>query len=328
MVVSGPLPVLFLWHHHQPAYGLPNSGHAAMPWVRLHAARGYTDMAAICESEAAHVTFNFTPVLLEQIAQQVEAPVADDFERVSRIPPRELTEEERCFILEHFFSVNWETLVRPMPRYAELLSRRGEKVDAVELSQKARRFSDKDILDLTVLFHLAWIGFAGRKLPEIRQLLKKGRDFTEDEREVVLKIHRQLLQAVIPTYRRLWEKDLFELCTSPFAHPILPLLCDSGIASTDLPKAVLPTVPFKYPEDAQGQLEWAKKSFQEHFGKLPAGIWPSEGSLSEQALALISAAGFQWTATDEENLYRSRLETGRASDAFSSFRYRTNGNEI
>ncbi|MFH1011327.1 MAG: glycoside hydrolase [bacterium] len=328
MVASNPLPVLFLWHHHQPSYRLPDSARAMMPWVRLHAARGYTDMAAICESEAAQVTFNFTPVLLEQIAQQASAPVADEFERVSRTPAHELTEEERCFILEHFFSVNWEMLLRPLPRYVELLSRRGEKVDAAELLRKARRFSDKDILDLTVLFHLAWIGFTGRKLPEIRQLLKKGRDFNEEEREVVLRVHRQLLQAVIPTYRRLWEKDLFELSTSPFAHPILPLLCDGSIASTDLPKAVLPTVPFKYPEDAQGQLEWAKESFKAHFGKAPAGLWPSEGSLSEEALALICASGFQWTATDEENLYRSRLETGQVSDAFASFLFRANGREI
>ena len=173
MSVSKPLPILFLWHHHQPCYRLPGSSWALLPWVRLHAARGYTDMATVCESEGAQVTFNFTPVLLEQIEEQAAAQIADEFERVSQIPVHDLTEEERCSILEHFFAVNWETQVRAVPRYAGLLSRRGEKASKEEIRREIRQFADSDILDLTVLFHLAWIGFAGRKLPEIRGLLQK-----------------------------------------------------------------------------------------------------------------------------------------------------------
>lgn len=328
MTAAKPLPILFLWHHHQPCYRMPGSDCALLPWVRLHAVRGYTDMAAVCEKEGAHVTFNFTPVLLEQIHEQAKATVADEFEGLSQIPAHDLTEDERCYILEHFFSANWETLVRPFPRYAELLTRRGERLEPAEIRKKASEFSDRDILDLTVLFHLVWMGFTARKQPEIHELLKKGQDFTEEDRKVVLGIYRQLLQAVIPTYRRLWEAGLIELSTSPFAHPILPLLCDSDAATASLPKTALPTAPFRYPQDARGQLEWAGKVFEAHFGKPPAGLWPSEGSISEEALAMTSATGFRWTASDEGNLYRSTVENSHPSDPFEPFGFRIGTHEI
>ena len=322
MTKSQPLPVLFLWHHHQPCYRLPSSECALMPWVRLHAARGYTDMAAVCEQENAHVTFNFSPVLLEQIAEQIEAPIADEFERVARIPIADLTEEERSFIIEHFFSANRETLINPIPRYAQLLELRGDKSD------NAKKFSDEDIQDLVVLFHLAWLGFTARKLPEIRELFQKGHGFTTEDVDVVLNVHRQLLRDVIPTYRRLWETGVIELSTSPFAHPILPLLCNSAVASVDLPKVTLPQIPFQYPEDAKGHLTWAKDVFEKHFGKTPAGIWPSEGSVSTDALNLISDAGFSWAASDEEILFRSKIKERTPSDAFESFQFHGSSREV
>jgi alpha-amylase/alpha-mannosidase (GH57 family) len=299
-----------------------------LPWVRLHAARGYTDMAAVCESEGAQVTFNFTPVLLEQIAKQTDAEIADEFERISRIPIHDLTEEERCTVLEHFFSVNWETQVRPLPRYAELLEHRGEKSNREEIRRRHQKFSDSDILDLTVLFHLAWIGFTGRKLPEVRALLQKGRNFTEEDRCVVLDVHRRMLRSVIPTYRKLSESGVAELSTSPFAHPILPLLCNSDVASPALPKATLPATPYQYPEDARGQLEWARESFRTHFGKAPEGLWPSEGSISEMAMTFAAGSGFRWAASDEENLYRSKTKVEHPLDPFAPFKFQTQEGDI
>jgi alpha-amylase/alpha-mannosidase (GH57 family) len=328
MTAGKPLPILFLWHHHQPCYRMPGADRALLPWVRLHAASGYTDMAATCEKEGARVTFNFTPVLLEQIEEQAKATIADEFEHLSRIPAHDLTEDQRAFVLEHFFAANWETLVRPIPRYADLLGRRGEHLEPGEALRKAKKFSDQDFLDLTVLFHLVWLGFTARKKPEIRDLLRKGRDFTLQERELVLGTHRELLQAVIPTHRRLWEEGLIELSTSPFAHPILPLLCDTNIAGVSLPKAVLPRTPFQFPDDARGQLEQGRKVFETHFGKPPAGLWPSEGSISEEALALASATGFAWAASDEENLRRSQRDGRDPGDAFEPFKFRTGTREI
>ena len=133
------LPVLFLWHHHQPFYHAPQTAWPLMPWVRLHAARGYRDMAAAMQAAPVRMTFNFTPVLLEQLEFAEAHEPADEFERLSRIPAGDLTEEERRFILRNFFSINWAVHIRPHPRYRRLLAKRGETVSEASLRQALRR---------------------------------------------------------------------------------------------------------------------------------------------------------------------------------------------
>ena len=41
------------------------------------------------------------------------------------------------------------------------------------------------------------------------------------------------------------------------------------------------------------------------FGRAPRGMWPSEGSVSEEIIPIISDAGIKWIATDEEILAKS-----------------------
>ncbi len=41
------------------------------------------------------------------------------------------------------------------------------------------------------------------------------------------------------------------------------------------------------------------------FDRPPYGMWPSEGSVSEDMLALVAEAGFRWLASDEEILAKS-----------------------
>ena len=42
-----PLYVALIWHNHQPFYKNTATGLYMMPWVRMHAAKDYYDMAAI-----------------------------------------------------------------------------------------------------------------------------------------------------------------------------------------------------------------------------------------------------------------------------------------
>ena len=50
------------------------------------------------------------------------------------------------------------------------------------------------------------------------------------------------------------------------------------------------------------------------FGAKPAGLWPSEGSVSDQALTIAAEEGFQWFGTDEGVLGRT-LNVGFFRDA-------------
>ena len=62
------LPVVLLWHMHQPPYRDALSGRYVLPWTYLHAIKDYTDMAAHLEEvPGAKAVVNFTPVLIEQI---------------------------------------------------------------------------------------------------------------------------------------------------------------------------------------------------------------------------------------------------------------------
>src|SRR5690606_25291118 len=90
-----------------------------------------------------------------------------------------------------------------------------------------------------------------------------------------------------------------ELSTSPFYHPILPLLCDTDVYRRTHPEAPAPRRRFAHPEDAAEQLRRAADCHERLFGRRPVGLWPSEGSVSPAMVPLAADAGFSWMATDE-----------------------------
>src|SRR5207244_2306447 len=115
--------------------------------------------------------------------------------------------------------------------------------------------SRDDLRDLQVWHKLAWIDPIyleddGR----VRGLVAKGRDFTEDDKQLLRAVELELLNKVIPEYRGAVERGQIEVSTSPFYHPILPLLCDSDIYLRTHPQARLPRHRFVRPEDAADQL--------------------------------------------------------------------------
>jgi alpha-amylase/alpha-mannosidase (GH57 family) len=85
----------------------------------------------------------------------------------------------------------------------------------------------------------------------------------------------------------------------------LPLLCDISIAKVSSPEIKLPKGKFSHPEDADAQIKKAVKLYEEIFGLKPLGMWPSEGSISEEVIQLMAENGLRWTASDEEVLLKS-----------------------
>src|SRR5579884_3680571 len=70
MTASARLPVVLLWHMHQPQYRDALTGQYVLPWTYLHAIKDYTDMAAHLEAApGARAVVNFTPVLIEQLEE-------------------------------------------------------------------------------------------------------------------------------------------------------------------------------------------------------------------------------------------------------------------
>ncbi|MBX3335201.1 MAG: glycoside hydrolase family 57, partial [Nitrospira sp.] len=298
--------VCFFWHMHQPYYTDPLAGSASMPWVRLHATKAYYDMAYLMDQfPEVHATFNFTPSLLLQLEEIGNGKVRDLFLEHAQRPAANLTVEEKAFLVRHFFSANWATMVQSYPRYHELLVKRGLDLHEHDLRRIACQFSTQELLDLQVWHNLAWFGYGTiRRYPRLATLRQKNRGFTEEDKHEVLSIQRLAVQEIVPLYRNLMEGGQIELTTTPFFHPILPLVIDTDINRRARPDLPLPA-RFRAREDAEAQLRQAVEFHRSTFGRPPQGLWPSEGSVCPELLPLVFQTGLRWLATDEGILARS-----------------------
>lgn len=304
--MAQPLRVAFLWHMHQPYYLDDPTGRMSLPWVRLHATKAYHDMNAMLElhSEMA-CTINAVPSLLAQLSAYQERDDLDDvFLTLSRKAAVDLDEEERRYLLRFFFMSNWETMVRPHPGYARLLEQRGTRSDDQTIDRALKLFSNQDFLDLQVWFNLSWFGFTARRDERIASLLEKDMGFTEADKEIVLSTQAEIVAQIIPGWKKLQSAGRVEISTTPFYHPILPILIGSQVARRSMPQAKLPG-DFAFPEDARAQVERGVEYYTKLFGQAPVGMWPSEGSVCPELVPLWGEAGLKWVATDEAILFRS-----------------------
>jgi alpha-amylase/alpha-mannosidase (GH57 family) len=292
--------VCFLWHFHQPDYRLPGERDGLLPWVRLHAVRGYNDLLATLERHPSmRSCVNFSGILLEQICAAVDG-ASDRYATLSAKTVDTLEPQEREHIVRHFFSANAATLIRPHRRYWELYNRREEALKAGPDTPLAGIFTDDELADLMVWFNLAWIGFDGQLVPEVRALIMKGRGFRHEDQLQVLAVHQKLIRKILPGYAELARQGVVELSFTPHYHPILPLLCDlSGMGRSN---DADPLPEFHHADDAREQIRRGMAQFEHAFGMKPAGAWPAEGSVSDEALSLLAEEGLSWAATDQQNL--------------------------
>jgi alpha-amylase/alpha-mannosidase (GH57 family) len=299
------IALTFLWHQHQPYYPDDVTGENPMPWVRLHGVKDYYGMALhLLEFPEMRCTINLVPSLLLQLRAYTEKGASDRFLDVSRIPAESLSEDDSLFLLDHFFMANPDYMIRPSPRYAELYQRRA--LGRNRARDVLRRFQPRDLRDLQVWFNLTWIHPLAIEQDECLQTLReKGRNFTDAERDALLDKHLEILKRIIPLHRELAERGQVELTTTPYYHPILPLLFDKKLAREAMPEVKLPRYTGGYLEDAAEHVRRAALEHERIFGQKPKGMWPAEGSVCQSMLPLLSQHGIHWIATDEEVLSAS-----------------------
>jgi len=302
--MSTPVALALIWHQHQPYYPDDVGGENPMPWVRLHGTKDYIGMALHLEEVPEfRCTINLVPSLLVQIEAYANG-ATDEHLRVSKLPADGLSHEDSIYLLDHFFMANADCMIRPHPRYEELLRRRGFGVDSAE--QALPRFREADVRDLQVWSNLSWFHpLLFEKDPDLAEFRAKGRRYTEGDKTWLLDQQRALMGQIIPLHRKLAERGQVELTTTPFYHPILPLLYDKRLAREAMPEVALPAYQDGYPEDAEVHVRRAVESHAERFGAPPRGMWPSEGSVCQAMLPTLARHGIEWIATDEEILGRS-----------------------
>ena len=313
------LYISFLWHFHQPFYKDFSKDTYLLPWVRLHLTKNYHMMGKLIDREDVKVTFNFTPCLVEQIIDYVNKDTDDLFVNLSFKPPASLNEEEKIFILKNFFKVNWDKVIKKNPRYSELFFKRGYSFDKEKNYEVIKSFSDQDFLDLQILFNLSWISeISLREDEELKRLKDKGEKFTEKEKLSLLKKQESLIEESIPMFKELYRNGKIEISTSPYSHPIMPLIISTDIAKR-CQNTPLPSPPFSRTEDLNLQLKEGKEFIERTFETEVSGLWPSEGAVSREIVPLITKQGFRWFATDEIILYKSKKITKRR-DLYKPYR--------
>lgn len=306
--VGPKLHLAVLWHQHQPMY--KDTAHSSQtgsylhPWVRLHAIRDYYSMAAlVAEHPDIHLTINLTPSLLWQLEDYIEYSATDQSLDLSLKPSETFTSEDREQLLTSFFDADWHHQIFPHPRYKELFVQRRE----------GHPFGIQDLRDLQMWFNLAWFGKEFREgdvklvtdeVVSVHRFVEQGRDFSIIDIEAMINEQYKIMRAVIPLHRQLQNQSQIEIATTPFYHPILPILIDSDQATIDRPGTSLPH-RFAHPEDANDHVKRAIEYYQQRFGQPPRGMWPAEGAVSQSVIPLFAKHSVDWIATDRGVLARS-----------------------
>ena len=274
-----------------------------LPWTRLHALKDYWGMVKILEEfPKFHATFNVVPSLGLQLEEYASGKFHEPWFDLAFKNAEQLMREDKTEILARAFQVNHERLLSRWPRFAELY----EWSRPAGGAQAIVTFTPRDWRDLQLLSQLAWMDeeWIARDA-DVNRLSARGKNYSEADKAVLKTKQLEFLKLVLPIYKEAAARGQIELSTTPFYHPILPLICDSDIARVANPSTPLPRRAYRRPEDAREQLCRAREYHERVFGVPPNGLWPSEGSVSDQALTIAAEEGFKWFGTDEGVLGRT-----------------------
>lgn len=291
-----PLYIAFIWHQHQPFYKSLLTGEYRLPWVRLHGTKDYLDLLLhLTRYPTFHHTINLVPSLLVQIEDYVQGRAIDPYLAVSLKAAADLNEWERHFVVTSFFDAPHRTMIDPYPTYRRLY----EQVQTKGRAWCLENWSLQDFEDLLMWHNLTWLDPLFRERPDVQTWYERGQGFTLADRQALWQIQREILAQIIPEHCRWQEAGVIELTTSPYTHPILPLLADTESARVAVPQLPLPQQRFCWPQDVSWQLEKAWAHYQQTFDCTPRGLWPSEQAVSPAILEPVMRQGFRWLCSDE-----------------------------
>ncbi len=285
---------------HQPDYR-DSDGIMTMPWVFLHAIKDYYEMPwLLSRVEGLKATFNITAPLIEQLNLYSEPLKYDHFLSLWSKHPSELDETSRQWVVKLCKSPQYEPMVKPLPRYDELYHQ--------------EQYSDDELIELEMLFMLAWCGNYLRKNNQtIRRLINIAQGYVQADKSPLLEELCAFVRTILPFYAQLLDEGVISLSTTPFNHPILPLLLDMENAKRANEHTPLPDNAMTLEADAIEQVRRSIALFETTFGAKPTGFWPAEGAVDEASVGIYKAHGLKWIATDEAILFKSLGSDVRAN---------------
>ncbi len=163
--------------------------------IRLHGTKDYLDLILVlAKYPRLKQTINLVPSLLLQIQDYVNGTALDPYLTATLTPVEQLTDQQRWFIIEHFFDAHHRTMIDPHPRYRELYEQRQTKGK----TWCWQHWQPQDYGDLLAWHNLAWIDPLYWKEPEIAQWLSQGHNFSLSDRQRIIAKQREILSQIIP----------------------------------------------------------------------------------------------------------------------------------
>ncbi|MDP1676029.1 MAG: carbohydrate-binding module family 20 domain-containing protein [Bacteroidota bacterium] len=340
---GGTLYLNLIWHQHQPLYLDPGTDQLQGPWVRTHATKDYYDMASILEQYPdIHYNVNLTSSMLFQLQKyyidrlkpfvdlkknRVDAKKflaawegkTDPWIDLALKPTKNFTASDLNFLLHNTwnaFGIS-EVQITRFPEYAALKQKNVKKEKFVEQELRHIKFwfylahFDPDFLEKKI-----WL--ADGTVIDLTDLVTKhsdgtyhlAKEITEDDCNRIISETYKVCANVIPIHKKLMynhksHQGQIEVATTPFFHPILPLIFDSDFGKICQPHDAMPN-RFNYPQDADAQVAMAVDYYTKIFGQAPLGMWPGEGSVAHEVVPIFKKNGIQWIATDQKILARSK----------------------
>ena len=263
---------------HQPVYEI--EGTYLMPWARLHAVKDYLDMVLVLEKYPnLRLNFNVVPALMDTIIDYANGK-HDIHSELTITDVETMTDEEKSFVLNNFFSPKFETMLYRSENYKNIYQKRFSK-DICNASE----FDNRELSDLMALFNLVWIDPVHfPRYPRLQELWNKQYNYTLEDRLEIIEIQRQIIREIIPTYKKYLSEGRIEMTTSPYYHAILPILADIKAATKSVHTSEGLPSSLDMLNDARLQVKQALDRVEEVMGVRPKGVWPPELCLGPKLL--------------------------------------------
>ncbi len=332
--VDDALNLAIIFHQHQPYYKNKLTGMVEMPWVRVHGMTEYVDSPGILSNTDTKVTYNLVPSFIEQLLDYSENGVLDVHTDIARRSwnsagyPNATALELHTMQFQSFWNSGWiynvtaddsrvGWLQPSSERYSELYDMTLHNLKPATIMDDTL-LGPQDFLDLQVLWYLYQFSpsyvqgqyNSSHHDQGLIDLFMQNGQYTLADLTYVLDAQESHMSNILPMYSELAASEQVELTTTPYYHPIMPLLMMDGWTFED----GIRVNKDSWPEDVTKHLETGMDLFEQELGFRPTGMWPSEQSVSPPMVQPVADVGIEWMVTDELNLEESTDLNGNTID--------------
>lgn len=309
-----PINLAIVFNDHQPLYKVVGSNFYVEPWTEAHATQEYIEQALIAHMyPGINITYQMSGSLLYQLVNISTDPIyngtyiADAF-----IPWSELNTSQNASLLYNitldYFSIPDFVFSLNEPAsnlYAQLH-------DKWEAGQALTEQEFEDVKVLWFLYDISTPLIEGQLgaswINSTIWAMHNQTVFNQTDLIELIHYSKWLTGKVIPAFRadimgNVSGSNNVELMTSPFYHPLMPLLLANNISGPD---GTISKTDFY--SSLVAQLKYGRGQFASLFGEWPEGVWSPESANSYHVVEALNQSGYKWTQGAEWTLQQSGVD--------------------